>query len=147
MRLCSFLGCDKKHKGRGYCDKHLKRLQIHGDVNFVSSSRKKLGFQERFERHFIKTYDGCWLWHGGQNGIGYGVLKGAEGKFELAHRISYKLYVSCIPKGMLVLHKCDVRNCINPSHLFLGTSKDNTADMIRKGRARFPTKKLRATNE
>jgi hypothetical protein len=42
-----------------------------------------------------------------------------------------------VPSGMLILHKCDVRGCVNPDHLFLGTAKDNTRDMMTKGRENF----------
>lgn len=50
------------------------------------------------------------------------------------HRVVYQEYVGEIPDGMLVLHSCDVRACFNPSHLLLGTNKENTADMFAKGR-------------
>lgn len=53
-----------------------------------------------------------------------------------AHRASYKEFVGDIPKGMYVCHRCDVRNCIEPSHLFLGTQADNMADMVLKGRSK-----------
>ena len=51
-----------------------------------------------------------------------------------AHRFSFKIKNGKIPEGLLVLHKCDNPPCVNPKHLFLGTSKDNTQDSIRKRR-------------
>jgi len=51
-----------------------------------------------------------------------------------AHRISWVIWNGPVPDGLKVLHHCDVRNCCNEEHLFLGTSKDNTRDMISKGR-------------
>lgn len=56
------------------------------------------------------------------------------GKQVLAHRLSWMKSNGEIPDGLLVLHKCDNRLCIEPSHLFLGTKKDNAIDMSRKGR-------------
>jgi hypothetical protein len=52
----------------------------------------------------------------------------------LAHRMSWEMHFGPIPEGMLVLHHCDVRRCVRPDHLFLGTARDNTRDMIAKGR-------------
>ena len=68
-----------------------------------------------------------------------------------AHRFSWEVYYGEIPKGKLVCHKCDVRSCVNPDHLFIGTHKDNMEDCARKGRnylQRNPYKtNLRKLNE
>jgi hypothetical protein len=95
---------------------------------------KKMTIQERFfEKVEIKSEDGCWFWIGAKQGNGYGNFKNSN-KYMLAHRYSYELHKSGIPEGLMVLHKCDNRRCVNPSHLFLGTAKDNTVDMMNKGR-------------
>lgn len=76
---------------------------------------------------------GCWLWTMSLSEDEYGkcVFMGEQ----LAHRIAYRLSMGEIPAGQCVLHTCDVRHCINPDHLFLGTRVDNNADRDRKGRA------------
>lgn len=83
----------------------------------------------------IDTETGCWNWTGFIYSFGYG-LTSHKGKDILAHRASWKVFKGDIPNGMYVLHKCDNRKCVNPDHLFIGTAKDNTQDMIAKGRAR-----------
>lgn len=60
------------------------------------------------------------------------------------HRASWILHYGEVPDDFHVLHKCDVRNCVNPDHLFLGTNQDNIEDKVRKGRQgrRGPVKKF-----
>lgn len=94
---------------------------------------------ERFwEKVSRNAPDDCWLWTGAIYRNGYGSF-GWSGKRSKqvnigAHRAAWKLAYGRIPKGLLVCHSCDTRACCNPKHLFLGTAKDNTGDMIAKGR-------------
>lgn len=81
---------------------------------------------------------GCWLWMQHTNRLGYGRLKQRNRSRE-AHRVSYEAFVGPIPEGMDVLHRCDVRCCVNPDHLFLGTHLDNMRDMAIKWRGRRGT--------
>lgn len=76
---------------------------------------------------------GCWLWDGRVTIFGYGQIT-LYGKGEQAHRASWRLFRGPIHDGMCVLHKCDVRSCVNPDHLWLGTQVENIADMVGKGR-------------
>lgn len=78
---------------------------------------------------------GCWLWLGPFMYQGYGVTK-IGGRQWRAHRLSYTTMVGPIPDGMHVCHACDVRECVNPEHLWLGTNADNTTDRHLKGRSR-----------
>ena len=76
----------------------------------------------------------CWEWKASVNSVhGYGQI-GYQGSMLRAHRVAWMLVRGPIPKGLCVLHKCDNRKCVNPYHLWLGTLKDNTQDMMRKGR-------------
>ncbi len=102
-------------------------------------TRKSL--MDTFNENTEKAGDECWLWTGRlQNRTNpehepYGMYKRrCSKKHGLAHRLSWELHHGAVPVGLCVLHRCDVRLCVNPAHLFLGTVKDNQQDMTRKGR-------------
>jgi len=62
------------------------------------------------------------------------------GEYFMAHRLAYLLHNERLPSDLFVCHSCDVRNCVNPTHLFLGTNEDNLKDMAAKNRGRGPSK-------
>jgi len=88
--------------------------------------------KDKFLEKVNKT-DSCWLWNAGKTPNGYGHLKVNQVQY-LAHRYSWLLHKGEIPDGLCVLHKCDVKECVNPDHLWLGTKGDNWRDCIAKGR-------------
>lgn len=88
--------------------------------------------EDRFFCKVKKSFS-CWIFTGHLNNKGYGYFA-VDGKKILAHRFSFELHKKRVPVGLCVLHRCDVPPCVNPSHLFLGTKKDNTQDMFSKGR-------------
>lgn len=93
---------------------------------------RKSTTSDRFWSHVDKSPD-CWRWSGCIRPDGYASMRLGRGT-ALAHRVSWTLHFGAIPQGMCVLHRCDVRNCVRPEHLFLGTYGDNNIDCNSKGR-------------
>ena len=84
-------------------------------------------------RSIPEPNSGCRLWLAFLNATGYGQIRYKKRAYQ-AHRLAWIAKHGPIPEGLQVLHKCDVRSCINPDHLWLGTQADNIHDMIAKGR-------------
>lgn len=100
-------------------------------------------FKDSTRRRFfwlnVTMGDGCWPRSGTKANGGYSTIK-IRGKIVRAHRYSYESFVGPIPEDKFVCHHCDNPACVRPDHLFLGTPKDNSHDMMRKGRNMHVTK-------
>lgn len=83
----------------------------------------------------VEKTDSCWLWNGFVGKWGYGLVTWM-GREHRVHRLVFERLVGAIPAGLHILHRCDVRNCVNPAHLFAGTNYDNAMDRVAKGRTR-----------
>lgn len=108
-------------------------------THYIVEARHALQFRvfhDSFKgiRGFAPPNSECELWQGSLDSSGYG-LKRIGKRIYKAHRLAWQMANGeCIPAGMQVLHRCDVRNCLNPKHLFLGTLQVNMADRNKKAR-------------
>lgn len=107
----------------------------------MAKRKKYASLEEKFHDGYVpEPNTGCWLWFKATDGHGYGQLRNpgsGPGRNVLAHRVSFEISNGSIPAGMVIMHSCDQPLCVNPDHLRLGTMKDNSQDMIAKGRRRI----------
>lgn len=98
----------------------------------------KLTLEERFHTQYQPvTESGCWIWVGSKTSRGYGSIKDYY-KTRSAHRVSYELHKGIIPKGKMICHTCDIKSCVNPAHLYVGTAYDNMRDVKERGNKNIP---------
>lgn len=126
-------GCDTAFSPKNPRQKYCSR-------SCSSRMKRRASLADRFWRRIDKPADpdACWLWPGQLHSKGYGLC----GK-SYAHRVSYVLHHGPVPEGLMVCHSCDVRHpvgdttyrrCCNPLHLWVGSAKQNSEDMVAKGR-------------
>jgi hypothetical protein len=134
-KKCKHPGCDRLNEIGEYCAKHYRRFEKYGKTddsvlkNFKSvHPKRRIWLCSK-----VDPETGCWVWQKGKDKDGYGQFSFRDRNYR-AHRVSYRLYIGPIPKGMQVLHRCENPPCVNPSHLFLGDNAINTADKVQKNR-------------
>ncbi len=139
MAKCAVDGCDRETSSKTavLCKSHYQQKRLGKPLKPLQQQFHGLTEYERFLKWTdVRGPTDCWHWKGFIRPREYGQFRSASGIPELASRAAWRLMKGPIPKGMLVLHKCDNPKCVNPSHLFLGTQQDNMTDMWEKGRAR-----------
>ena len=96
------------------------------------------GKPRKFEAMYVVLSCGCWVWLGPATQRPTGRYGYGRYQSDYAHREAYRRYVGEIPDGMMVLHTCDIGECVNPYHLYLGTDRDNIRDRLERNPGSFP---------
>jgi len=87
----------------------------------------------RFLSKVKVSENGCWNWIAGVTEDGYGHFW-LNGKTVRSHRLAYRMWVGNILDNKIICHHCDNPACVNPKHMFMGTTQDNVTDRETKHR-------------
>lgn len=137
-RTCSIEGCERRHKGRGLCELHFRRLKSAG-TTAAPANKEIIGYdaigrpiwrraedpKAKLLARVVADSNGCHIWTAGKNDRGYGYVV-INGSKIYTHRLSYELFVGPIPDGLVIDHLCRNPPCCNPTHLEPVTPAENT---------------------
>jgi len=135
---CVIDDCQRAAPNGRYCGVHASRRRRHGDPLKVVHAHPPFSasLEDRLAQFTDRSggTDACWPYQGDtSNSIGYGRMM-FQGEKDGAHRWAWRSVNGAIPEGMVIRHDCDNPSCCNPRHLSVGTSMDNCADSISRGR-------------
>lgn len=141
MKKCKIDECDiVMQTRRGFCKRHYRAFMKYGDPLFKSQTSRVMPLWDRvlFYGWTENEKTGCWDWNGSTRKGGYGRIS-YEGQGLVVTRVVLERELGRIldPKEF-VLHSCDRPICVNPAHLRPGNTKDNTRDMLERGRGNPP---------
>ena len=132
-KKCSVSGCNREVDSVELCGMHYKRFWRHGSteplLNMGMGETPKDKFWSRVK---IGGQDECWPWIAGLRSFGYGCVS-VEGQSTGSHRAAWFYTHGYLPT-LHILHSCDNPPCCNPNHLREGTPRDNSDDMLTRGR-------------
>ena len=132
--LCSVEGCSGGVVSKGFCQNHYYRFRRYG--NALSGVDYEQKAKKRFLSSFVENPGECFLWVKNKDRHGYGKMSVLR-KTVQAHRFSWEFFNGeKIPAGMVVMHLCNNKGCVNPDHLQLGTLKDNSLHSVVTGQSR-----------
>lgn len=129
-RLCEVDGCERKHRGHGFCTLHLCRFRKTGTTELPRKNTREERFWLKVDRQgsvpeYRPDLGPCWLWTASLRAGRYGQFAARHGKILYAHRFSYELASGPIPDGLQIDHLCRVPRCVRPDHLEPVTNREN----------------------
>lgn len=131
--MCSVPDCGRQMAGHGFCQSHLRRWKLTGEIGGPIRQTAQGSPIERFWSKVDKNgpipeyaphLGQCWLWTA-YSLEDYGRFMLVRGRSQMAHRISYETSIGPVPEGLVLDHLCRVRRCVRPSHLEPVTNAEN----------------------
>ncbi len=147
-KSCSLIGCLQKYYCKSYCRIHYERARegrklnspfyrIHMSMDDLVQIRSYIE-QNKNEKTRAQGMSSCWEWARTKDSRGYG-RTWVDGRRIFVHRIAMVVYRGfSLESRLWVCHHCDNPSCFNPEHLYIGTAKENSSDMVNRKRSNPP---------